>query len=191
MKIIGIAGTDGSGKDSLGHYLRDEFGWYFMSVTDLLREEAKVRGMRLSRSTLKIISAEWRAKEGLGVLINHAVKEYESLKNKYKGLCVASLRNPGEADRVHELGGKVVWLDAPIKLRYQRAIARNKGAEDQITFEEFQKEGAIQMHGPADETALNLSAVKAKADLFITNNSNDFGEFHIRSKQALAEYLKP
>jgi dephospho-CoA kinase len=190
MRIIGIAGTDGSGKDSLGHLLRDEFGWHFLSVTDLLREEAKIRGMELSRGTLKMISAEWRAKEGLGVLINHAVKEYERLKPQYKGLCLASLRNPGEADRVHALGGKVVWLDAPIKLRYQRALVRNKGTEDQVTFEEFQTEEAEQMHGPGDETALNLSAVKAKADIFISNDSNDFIEFKKRSRQALAGYLK-
>src|SRR4051794_33868422 len=122
MKLIGIAGTDGSGKDSLGEYLRDEFGWYFISVTDLLRAEAKARGIPLSRGTLKIISAEWRKTEGLGVLINHAVKEYKSLKKGNAGLCLASLRNPGEADRVHELGGKVVWLDAPQELRYQRAV---------------------------------------------------------------------
>jgi dephospho-CoA kinase len=189
MKIIGIAGTDGSGKDSLGHFLRDEFGWYFISITDLLRAEAAKRGLELSRAILKQISAEWRQKEGLGVLINHAVKEYESLSKKYNGLCMASLRNPGEVDRVHELGGKVVWLDAPIKLRYQRAITRNKGTEDQVSFEEFKKEEAEQMHGD-HETALSLSAVKAKADIFITNDSNDFAEFKRRSKHALAEYLK-
>jgi len=188
MKIIGISGTDGSGKDSLGHFLRDNFGWYFISVTDLLRAEATKRGLELSRGTLKKISAEWRQKEGLGVLIDHAVKEYGSLNKSFNGLCIASLRNPGEVVRVHELGGKVVWLDAPIKLRYQRAIARNKGTEDQVTFKEFQKEEAEQMHGD-HETALSLSAVKAKADIFITNDSNDFAEFKKRSKIALADYL--
>ena len=189
MKLIGIAGTDGSGKDSLGHFLRDKLGWYFISVTDLLRAEAKIRGIPLSRSTLKIISAEWRQKEGLGVLIDHAVREYQSLDKTYEGLCLASLRNPGEVNRVHQLGGKVVWLDAPQKLRYQRAKARNKGAEDRITLKEFQKEEAEQMHS-TDENALNLSAVKAKADIFITNDNNDFALFEKHATEALAEYLK-
>jgi dephospho-CoA kinase len=188
MSIIGIAGTDGSGKDSLGHFLRDDFGWFFISVTDLLRAEAKARGLELSRSTLKTISAEWRRDEGLGVLINHAVKEYESLGKKYAGLCMASLRNPGEADRVHELGGRVVWLDAPIKLRYQRAIARNKGTEDHVTFEEFRKEEAEQMHS-TDELALNLSAVKAKADIFITNGTNNLEDFKDKVREALKGYI--
>lgn len=188
MRIIGIAGTDGSGKDSLGHFLRDDFGWFFISVTDLLRAEAKARGLELSRSTLKIISAEWRRDEGLGVLIDHAVKEYESLGKKYEGLCMASLRNPGEADRVHELGGEVVWLDAPIELRYKRAVARNKGTEDQVTFEEFRREESEQMHS-ADELALNLSAVKARADIFIANDTNDLEDFKNKVREALKDYV--
>jgi ribose 1,5-bisphosphokinase PhnN len=36
VRLIGIAGTDGSGKDSLGEMLRDEHGWNFISVTDIL-----------------------------------------------------------------------------------------------------------------------------------------------------------
>lgn len=186
MKIIGIAGTDGSGKDSLGHFLRDEHGWYFISVTDLLRAEATKRGMPLSRGTLKVISSEWRAKDGLGVLVDRAMDEYKKLDKEYAGLAIASLRNPGEADEVHKLGGQVVWTDAPLELRYQRAIARNKGTEDQVTFEEFQAEEAEQMrHHGDDKTALDLSAVKAKADIFITNDSNDFKEFKQTALKAL------
>ena len=187
MKIIGIGGTDGSGKDSLGHYLRDQCGWCFISVTDLLRDEAKKRNMPLYRSTLKIISAEWRAKKGLAVLVDRAVEQYENLDKKYPGLAVASLRNPGEADRVHELGGKVVWVDAPIKLRYQRAVARNKGSEDKVTFEEFKAEEESQMHHAGDETTLNLSGVKANADIFITNDSNDIEEFKKAAQKALGD----
>jgi cytidylate kinase len=185
MKIIGIGGTDASGKDSLGHFLRDDFGWYFVSVTDLLRREARQRGMSLSRSTLRKISAEWRAKSGLGVLVDKAVEQYKKQAGQFGGLVLASLRNPGEVDQVHKLGGKVVWLDAPIGLRYQRAIARNKGLEDQVSFQEFKAEEAAQMNHEGDETTLNLSGVKAKADIFITNDSNDIEQFKQNAQKAL------
>lgn len=189
MKIIAIGGTDGSGKDSLGYFLRDHHGWYFISVTDLLRDEANQRGEQLSRSTLKLISAEWRAQDGLGVLVNKAVDEFKPIASNYKGLVIASLRNPGEVDKVHELGGVVVWIGAPIKLRYQRAIARNKGAEDQISFQEFQAEEQAQMHQSGDETTLNLSAVKAQADIFITNDSSSLEDFKQIAQQGLAGFL--
>lgn len=189
MKLIGVGGTDGSGKDSLGQFLQDEYGWLFISITDLLREEARKRKMPLSRNTLKHISTEWRAQSGLGVLIDKAVSEYNNQPAEHHGLVLASLRNPGEADRVHELDGKVVWLDAPIQIRYQRAIKRNKGSEDQVTFEEFKTEEAAQMHHQGDETTLNLSGVKAKADIFITNNSDNIDQFKRSIGKALAGLL--
>jgi dephospho-CoA kinase len=185
VKLIGIAGTDGSGKDSLGHFLRDDYGWYFISVTDLLRDEARKRGMALARSTLKLISAEWRAKEGLGVLVSHAVTEYKRLNKEYAGLVIASLRHPGEADAVHKLKGRVVWLDAPIQLRYQRAVTRNKGTEDRVTFQEFKAEEEAQMQHNGDETTLNLSGVKAKADIFITNDTDNLEDFRRSAQKAL------
>ena len=185
MKLIGIGGTDGSGKDSLGHFLRDDIGWYFVSVTDILRGEAKRRGLPLSRGALRQISSEWRAEFGLGVLVDKAVEEYKKQADQFNGLVLASLRNPGEVDEVHKLGGKVVWLDAPIELRYQRAVARNKGAEDRVTFEEFKAEEAAQMHHQGDETTLNLSAVKADADIFIINDSNNIKQFKQTAKKAL------
>lgn len=184
MALIGIGGTDGAGKDSLGEYLAEQYGWLFLSVTDILRQEAKKRNMTLSRSNLKIISAEWRRQNGLGILVDKAVENYGKISQDYKGLVIASLRNPGEADRVHKLGGKVVWVDADPQIRYERIISRKRGTEDQVTFPEFLAEEKQQMSQAGDEATLNLSAVKAKADIFITNNNTlDF------FKRAIAKSL--
>jgi dephospho-CoA kinase len=189
MKLIGIAGTDGAGKDSLGEYLASEGGWLFLSVTDILREEAKTRGMILSRSTLKIISAEWRRENGLGVLVDKALRSYKKHPKKYHGLVIASLRNPGEVDRVHEYGGKVVWVDADPKVRYDRVASRKRGTEDEVTFQEFLSEEKEQMTHTGDEATLNLSGVKAKADIFITNDANNIDDFKRSIDKALAGLL--
>lgn len=191
MKLIGISGTDGSGKDSLGEFLQKEYGWYFISVTDLLRTEAINRGMPLSRSTLRQISSEWRTEHGLGVLIDKALDDFKKQEcaRHLAGLAVSSLRNPGEVDRIHELGGLVVWVDAPIQVRYNRAIARNKSTEDHVTFEEFQAEEQAQMTYSGGKTTLNLSGVKAKADIFINNDSDNLENFKESIQKALADYL--
>jgi cytidylate kinase len=97
IKIIGISGTDGSGKDSLGKILVEDKGWMFISVTDILREEAKKRGIALRRDTLRTISAEWRREYGHGVLIDKALEIYKKDSKKHQGLVMASLRNPGES----------------------------------------------------------------------------------------------
>ncbi len=184
-KLIGIAGTDGAGKDSLGEYLA-RHGWLFISVTELLRAEARKRGHDLSRPVLRQISTEWRRQDGLGVLVDKAVADYKDHAAKYRGLVIASLRNPGEADRVHELGGQVVWVDADPLVRYGRISSRNRGNEDKVTFEEFLAEEKAQMqHHSGDQTTLNLSGVKAKADVFLDNNTNDLKKFESQAAQAL------
>lgn len=190
MNLVGIAGTDGSGKDSLGELLADKYGWRFISVTDILRSEAEKRGIRLGRDTLRQISAEWRRENGLGVLVDKAVEAYKNYEKEYSGLVIASLRNPGEVDSVHKLGGKVVWVDADPRVRYERIFRRNRGSEDQVTFEQFLAEEAAQSQHQGDEATLNLSGVKARADIFIDNNGNDISAFQNEAEQKLAEYLK-
>src|SRR3989344_194946 len=102
MKIIGVAGTNGSGKDSLGEILAKYHGYMFVSVADFLRDEAKKRGLPIEREILRTISAEWRRKYGVGVLVDRAVKLFQKTGKDYKGLAISPMRNPGEADRLKE-----------------------------------------------------------------------------------------
>ena len=187
-ELIGIAGTDGSGKDTIGEMLSDRHGWLFISVTDLLRQELTRQNKVITRANQRQLSAEWRRKSGNGVLIDKAWETYNQ-KNKngqFRGLVTSSLRNPGEVDEIHRLGGKVVWVDADIHVRYQRVINRQKNAtEDNVTFEEFVKEEQEQMEHQEDEATLSLSAVKAKADIFLDNSGHDINAFKNQAEKAL------
>lgn len=131
----------------------------------------------MERENLRRVGDEWRKQFGLGVLMQKAYETYQSKEGDFKGLVVSSLRNPGEADKIHELGGKVVWVDADPKIRYQRINARQRSAEDKKTFQEFMAEEEVEMHSSGDKATLNMSAVKAKADIFIQNNGN-LSELH-------------
>jgi dephospho-CoA kinase len=176
MKLIGIAGTNGSGKDTVGHILAEKHNWLFISVTDMLRDECRERGLEIARENLRAISAEWRREGGLGVLVDKAIAAYDQRggEGSFSGLVIASLRNPGEADRVHELGGTVVWVDANPQLRYDRiqSANRGRGGEDSKTFEEFLAEQEAEMHHSGDVATLNLAGVKALADTEIFNESD-------------------
>lgn len=177
LKIIGVSGTNGSGKDTLGHILAKYHNYLFISVTDLLRDECNKRGLNIERENLRKISAEWRAEYGLGVLIDRAINVYNDTKKQYDGLIVSSLRNPGEADRVHDLGGLVVWLDADSRIRYKRIstgldkLRSNRASEDNKTFEQFINEENAEMYSSReDKTVLDMAAVREKADIFLLNN---------------------
>lgn len=176
-KLIGIAGTNGSGKDTVGNILAEEHGYYFLSVTDVMRAELKKRGVPVDREHMRELSAQWRREFGYGVLVDRAVEVYEKLDGSYNGLAIASLRNPFEVDRVHELGGVVWWLDADPLLRFTRikmnAATRARAEEDEKTFEQFQAEEAAEMHQSGDAATLNMSGVKDKSDVAMQNGGSE------------------
>lgn len=193
LQLIGLAGTNGSGKDTVGKTLADYHNYLFISVSDLLRDEARKRGLAPSRENTRMISAEWRRAHGLGVLVDRACEAYKQTGDTYAGVVIANFRNPGEADRIHELGGMMVWVDADPKVRYERVQAgrasrgADRAVDDDKTFEQFLADEALEMHKQpgADAATLNTAAVKEKCDVFLENNSNDLDEFRRKIESTL------
>lgn len=174
MKLIGIAGTNGSGKDTVGRILKEKYGWMFISVSDLLRDECRKRGLEVNRENLRAISAEWRREGGLGVLVDKAVELFRAVSGAYAGLAISSLRNPGETARVRELGGINVWVDANPRIRYERiqAAERGRGGEDDKTYEEFLAEQEAEMKTSGDAATLDMASVRADTDVQILNEAD-------------------
>ncbi|HET7673160.1 MAG TPA: AAA family ATPase [Candidatus Saccharimonadales bacterium] len=189
MKIVGISGTNGSGKDTVGQILQEDYGYLFVSVTDIMRDELAKEGKTTARENMRELSARWRKESGLGVLIDKAVEIFKSQDKGYKGLVVSSIRNVGEVEHIHELGGIVVWVDADPKVRYERVTSRRRSSEDEKTFEEFLKEEQDEMHVYGDETTLAVGEVKKLCDISIENNSDDKNKLATDTKTALNQYL--
>jgi len=186
MKIYGLAGSNGAGKDSLAEMLVERHKFYFAIATDMLRDELENRGLPTDRVHKAQLSAEWRRKYGMAAIVDRALEEYEQVQDQYDGLIVGSLRHPGEVDRIHKLGGQVIWVDADPKLRYDRLQNNDRGRiEDRKSFDEFMADEAREMHPEGDEATLNVSAVKAKADIFIENNGNDIAAFKDEAEKSL------
>lgn len=187
-QIIGVAGSNGSGKDALMSFLADKYGYLSVSATDLLGAELLRRGEPTDREHKSALSAEWRRESGMGVVVQKAYELWESQKDAYKGLVVGSLRHPGEVDVIHELGGTVVWVDADPKVRYDR-IQKNtregREAEDRISFEEFLAQEEREMHPVGDDATLNVAAVKERSDLFLDNGGDDIAAFQASVEQTL------
>lgn len=188
MIIIGVAGTNGSGKDTIAKVLSEKYGFYVASATDMLGAELTKRGLPHERENKRTVSAEWRREHGLGVIVDKAVEEAKAAG--FDKLVVGSLRNPGEADRVHELDGEVIWVDSDSKVRYDRIQKNNRGRiEDSKTYEQFLAEEEAEMSHSGDSATLNLSGVKAKSDRFIDNDSDSIEGFAEQIEKAFADLL--
>lgn len=175
--IIGVSGTNGSGKDTIMEFLSANYEYLFMSATDMLQAELLAKNLPTDRLHKSELSAKWRRQHGYGVIVQKAYEAFEQHASTYTGLVVGSLRHPAEAEAIHELGGTVLWIDADPKVRYDRIQSNDRGraAEDQISYEQFLADEAREMHPTGDGATLNIAAVKELADITIYNDTDIAG----------------
>ena len=164
-RIVGVAGTNGSGKDTLGHLLAER-GYTTVSLSDILRHDLDEQGLphtreNLSHQSKKIRDARGDAGVALRALEVHA---------EAKGLCITSIRTPGEAQILKDNDGVIIWIDADRKLRYERVLRAHRGRiEDQVTFEQFSEQEDAEMNPTEQGGGLNMGGVKALADVTVDN----------------------
>lgn len=173
-EIIGIAGTNGAGKDTLGHLLERHAGYHFVSLSDTLRAELDRQGLAHTRENLRTLSTKWASEEGPESLSRRTIADYEAAKqtHNWQGLVIGSIRRPAEAEEIQRCGGKVVWVDAERATRYERLVSANRNRhEDTVSFAEWCEAEDIEMTPVGgDPMALNMAGTKAVSDIFIDNN---------------------
>lgn len=191
--IIGIGGTNGAGKDTVAALLVKKYGYLWVDATKLLTNGLKERSWPLDREHKSQLSAEWRRELGMAAIVDKAVAVYEKAPaGTYKGMVVGSLRHPGEADRIHELNGVMLWIDADPEVRYKRvtSVDRGRGLEDNKSFEDFMADERREMTPSGDAATLNMQGVKERADRTIWNDSSDLSNLEQELDVLLASYGK-
>ncbi len=175
-QLIGISGTNGSGKDTVADIIVKTFNFKFISVSQLLRDEAIKRTLSADRSNTRLISSEWREKYGPSVLVDRAIAEFDQLKSNFNGLIISSIRNSGEVEKIHQLKGVVIWIDANPRFRFDRIqsnlMIRSRPEDDKISFEKFLDDERTEMYLSATNTTLDMNNVKQQADFNIINESS-------------------
>ena len=162
MKVIGLTGTNASGKTEAAEYLRRK-GYSYYSLSDILREEAARLGLDHSRKTLIELGNNLRKRYGAGVLAKMAK---ENLKGR--SIIIDSIRNPKEIEELKMLPDfLLVGIDAPVEIRFKRAVMRGR-AGDGKTLEEFIKNERLE--NSKNKASQQLSRCLKMADALIVNN---------------------
>lgn len=185
-EIIGVAGTNGAGKDTLSIVREKSHKILTVSLGQILRDSLP-SSITPTREVLSNHSRKLRQKMGNGVLSTLALEEYATKKsedNALEGLTVNGVRHPDEARVLQKAGGLVVWVDAPIELRYDR-IQKGRLAEgrpeDHVSFEEFRRQQELEMSSQ-DPSRVNLLATREVADITIENA--------FRTKEAFERFIE-
>ncbi len=170
MKIVGLAGSHASGKDTVAHYLAEKHGFFHVSTGDIFREEAMKRYGSIERPVLYKTANEIRGSRGHGAASQMALERFEKVKDQYKGLVVSGFRAIAEAQVVKDAGGAIIFTDAPEQIRFERLRDRARAEEGDLSFEEFKKREDAENGGI--DPAFDISAIKSIADFVVVNDGS-------------------
>lgn len=162
--LIGLSGTFASGKDTAAEYLVKFEHFQHVSTGDMIRRELGRRGLAESRHALVEVGNDLRDKFGGGVLVERALAEH----NDVSKLVISGIRSVGEAKALKQANGTLVFIDAPIKARYERLRRRGR-IGDETSFEQFTQDEALEMNSTGS-THQNIAGVRALADVELLND---------------------
>ena len=171
--LIGIAGTFASGKDTLAEYLVSEYNFAIASSSDAVREVSQKRHGNIERPALHETANYYRQKFGADYFVQKLLDDYNATKaNNYFGLVVTGLRSVGEAQAIKKANGVLVFVNAPIEVRYQRMLVRNRDKEVNLTLEEFAESEKSEWHSGDGLADFSFKNIQKMSDINIINGDN-------------------
>lgn len=130
--IIGLTGPMGSGKTTVLNVLEKQ-GYKYVTLSDMVREEAHNLGMKEERENLMNIGQSLRAKYGPGVLALRAMEKVKSAGgDKW---VIDGIRNPTEIDELRKESDVVILANTvPEDIIIERIKSRKRSDD---TFDEL------------------------------------------------------
>ena len=180
--IIGLTGRNAAGKGAAAEFLKSR-GFAFFSLSDVIREEVRGRGLELTRDALIATGRELRAKHGTGYLAEKILERLEPGIN----YVVDSFRHEDEvavfrkASEFHLLA-----VRAKPEVRFERIKARGRES-DPRTFDDFQKLEQAESTSLSAE-GQNLTATEALADHGLDNDGK-IDDFNTRLAELVPKLM--
>jgi len=132
--LIGLCGKNAAGKTSAAEYLQKK-GFYYRSLSDAVREEAKNRSLEDSRENLIAVGNDLRKKFGPGILADRVLMSIDKDKN----YVIDSIRNPSEVAALKKRSDFFLfYIEANDEIRFKRTQSRARPG-DPKTVQEFKK----------------------------------------------------
>ena len=160
-RLIGLTGTNGSGKGEAATYFKKR-GYAYFSLSDVIRDALRNDGKEDTRDNLIEKGNELRKKYGPDILARLAMEKVEDKT------VIDSIRNPSEVEYLRkEKEFILLAIDAPVELRYERVKRRGR-QESASTLEEFIKKEKEEMTD--SEKGQQLHHCMKMADFNIMND---------------------
>lgn len=173
MKVVGITGTIGSGKDVAKSFFEKKFSCYSSNLSDLIRTELlEKKKIKVDKNLKQNLGNDLRKQYG-----NHVLAElaWNFLQKNRELIVIGGIRNPGEIEFLKKKAGKdfvLIAVDAPRELRWEKVQKRNKST-DPKTYEEFVAIDEKDLGTGEPEYGQQVRKCMSMADYKIENNGSD------------------
>ena len=186
IQYIGVAGTAGSGKDTVAMLMGELFGSISLSTGDMVRAIAR-QVYHLPAHVRPTHDQSYQVASFMRKNISpSSIVELCLLEGKTQNVSIViihGLRTMGEADVIRKARGIVVGVDADIEERYERL---RKDRDMLKTFEEFLQQEELENEGVSKKREdRGIRYIIESADVKIDNNGSiENLEAQIREKVA-------
>jgi len=181
--IIGVSGRNGAGKGEVVSFLADR-SFYGLSLSDVIRGELEKQGVQPTRARMLDTGTSMRAEHGPGALARVLIDRLLPDRN----YAIDSIRHPAEVEALRASGHvfHLVWVEAPLEVRFERMKARGRPGDptDLGAMRALEEREA----NNADSAAQQLDAVRKQAD-FVVENDADLGALHEKIRAVFRESL--
>lgn len=164
--FLGLIGANGSGKSTVCEYLHHQ-GFEVISLSDVVRSEAEKKGLPKDRDTLTQLANTLKSQQGIDVLAHLTFKH--ALQLGTPKIVFDSIRHPAEAAFLRHQGVFVIGIEAPLEVRYQRILSRQKET-DHVDFNTFKLQCEREYEGHS--SGQNIREALSQANALIINNSD-------------------
>ncbi len=188
MKIIGICGTNASGKGTVPVILQKDIPCTHLSAREMIISAAKKEGIDITnRDDLRNYN-EKRNREGK-TLVSDLIEEFDIRENQDKLFIIESIRRVGEVKELRNHFQEnfiLVSVDAPSEIRYER-IHKRGSITDSVSYERFIEQERLESINE-DENQMNIPKCMGMADVKLVNEG-DIEKFEEEIKSKLLSML--
>lgn len=165
--IVGVAGPYAAGKSEVVEYLRAR-DYEAYSLSDVIRDVLAERGESETRERMIESGRALRDRHGPAILAERIAGRFRPA-GRY---VIDSIRHPAEVDSLRSHGARflLLWVDAPIPLRFERLRQRDRPGDPRDPGELAAFEA--RERGGKEPSGQQLAAVEALADAKVWNDGD-------------------
>ncbi len=179
--LICVTGMPGSGKSVVVEGIAEEFGYPVLSMGDVVREEARRRGVKEDLKSMMEFAKRLREEMGPTAVAELTSRRIRNVSSDV--VVIDGVRSLDEIARFSKEGSVIiVAVHASPRTRFERLVRRGR-PDDPTDWEDFRERDL-------KELSFGIGGVIALADIMIVNEGRDISDIKKEAVSKLREELR-